>query len=278
MFYRKYRFQVLAAYNQWLTAQFGDLAAVNQRYDETQYYPGQFQFPYDAPLYRLPFAQDSVKETDWLAFKKKAPWTWICLPSSHARWQGFLNERYANLAELNRSHGTQYERLESIRLPWTQPSHPGQQTDWDAFVAKVWPQHLVAADHSLITPQRLWTEYLQRRYQNNLNQLNKTHQATYADFSDTPIPYGAVDRTDFAAHKSTWRREFITGNYVTVFDFIVLHGRAGVNTLILVLGTILLQLTINPYAPTRSPALASKTAYLSCSSASPPCPSRPRWR
>lgn len=246
MFYRKYHFQVLAAYNQWLSSQFGDLAAINQRYDETQYYPDQFQFPYDAPLYRLPFAQDSVKELDWLAFKKKAPWTWICLPSSHARWQSFLNERYVNIAELNQTHGTQYARIETIRLPWKRPTHPGQGADWDAFVAKMWPEHLLEADHSLITPQRLWAQYMQKRYAGDLQQLNKTHQTHYADFSTAPIPYGAVDRTDFAANKSTWRRAFITGNYVTVFSFVVLHGRAAINTLILVLGTILLQLTINP--------------------------------
>ena len=246
LFYRMYRFQVFAAYNQWLTEQFGDLEAINRRYGETQHYPHQFQFPYEGPLYRLPFVQDSPKERDWFAFKKTVPWTWICLPSSHARYRTFLNERYANLEELNQAHGTRYGLLEEVRLPWERPPHPGQGADWDAFVAKIWPERLVETDGTLTTPERLWTERLEERYGGDLDRLSAAHQARYLSFETVPIPYGAVDRVDFAQNEAAWRWEFIAGNYITVFGFIVLNGRAGVNTLILVGGTIFLQLTVNP--------------------------------
>lgn len=246
VFYRKYRYRVLAAYNDWLGEKFGDLDTINRRYGETEHYPGQFQFPYDAPLYRLPFTQDSAKEKDWRQFKREVPWSWICLPSGHGRYRMFLNERYMGLGDLNRVRETRLASVDDVWLPWERPSHPVRRADWEAFVAKVWPQHLIEPDGSLLTPTRLWAGFLQRTYAGNLERLNAAHHARYASFDAAPIPYGSADRIDFGDSRGQWRWDFMTGNYATIFDFLFVHGRAGFNTLVLVLGTILLQLTVNP--------------------------------
>jgi ABC-type glycerol-3-phosphate transport system permease component len=137
--------------------------------------------------------------------------------------------------------------FEEITLPWARPAHPIQRVDWEAFVDKVWPEALIKEDGTLLTasqaldavpgsapPGATWRDSTGR---------------TRRPIAPSPTrrsPYGAVDRVDFAQTRGRWRWDFISGNYATVFDFLFVHGRAGLNTLVLVAGTILLQLTFNP--------------------------------
>ncbi|MCK4626310.1 MAG: ABC transporter permease subunit [Phycisphaerae bacterium] len=98
-----------------------------------------------------------------------------------------------------------------------------------------------------IDPQRLWREFLNRRY-GGLEGVNEAHGAAYSSLDDIRLPTQIVDYAAFSRNERTIFLKFLFGNFAMVIDFILIHGRALTNTLILIVLTILTTLTVNPMA------------------------------
>lgn len=81
-----------------------------------------------------------------------------------------------------------------------------------------------------------------------IDALNRAWGTRFASFDVVTFPVPATDQITFWERRGDIRRHFITSNYSTVASFILLHSRALWNTFVLVVGTVLAQLTVNPMA------------------------------
>src|SRR5205814_1485801 len=63
-----------------------------------------------------------------------------------------------------------------------------------------------------------------------------------------PLPIDGVDYADLRDHQRSVRWEFVTRNYLTVWDFICLHGNGVRNTAIYCTLAVLTSLIVNPLA------------------------------
>ena len=130
-------------------------------------------------------------------------------------------------------------------LPERMPTSPKWAGLWGVFVQRTCP--LDALD--VARPEEAWWEFLAARY-SQVAALNDAWGTDYAGFNDVRIsPVRAVAawrafRDQFV--KLKWR--YLTHNFVTVFKFVAVHGKALQVTAIYILLMIGATLTINPLA------------------------------
>ncbi|MDW8289714.1 MAG: ABC transporter permease subunit [Armatimonadota bacterium] len=149
-----------------------------------------------------------------------------------AQWQRFLRER----------HPQRYEQFHS-RFPATLPQDDLHFADWVLFVDTVVP----AEAKKLVTVEGLWRDWLRQKY-GTLQAVNAAHGTAWKRWEEVYPPRAETDVLTFWRHKDEIRREFLTRNYRLVLDYILFHGRALWNTFVLVLLTVLGQLTVQPLA------------------------------
>lgn len=98
-----------------------------------------------------------------------------------------------------------------------------------------------------LDPLKLWRSFLAERY-GRVEALNRAHGSDWKAFADVGLPSPSVDARAVAQSRAALRRKFLLGNFALVLDYVVLHGRALLNTLILIALSIGIALTINPMA------------------------------
>ncbi|MCE9613790.1 MAG: carbohydrate ABC transporter permease [Lentisphaerae bacterium] len=98
-----------------------------------------------------------------------------------------------------------------------------------------------------VDPLQQWRTFLAGRY-GRVDALNRAHGTSWATFDAVSVPAPAVDARAVAESRRSVRRTFLFGNFTIVFDYIFLHGRSLINTLILIALSIGSALTFNPMA------------------------------
>jgi len=159
-----------------------------------------------------------------------------------ADYQNFLRRRYlGNISEVNRIYGTRYSAFGEIRLPNRVPAEGTPLTDWMDFVAHVVPIKAIR----LTNAENLFRQYVLAKY-GNLEGVCKAYDIALKNVNELSPPYRLADWQYVLTHKSELRRYFLTRNYAMVISFILLHGRAVVNTVIFCLAVIITHLVVNP--------------------------------
>ncbi|MBL8048530.1 MAG: ABC transporter permease subunit [Chthonomonas sp.] len=215
-------------YRAWLRERFGDIDRLNRAYlEENSAFQGITppQERLDVPGWR-PLA--SAKWRDWLEFKATLPAEFRVPLRLEFQWQEFWRGRtaaqWSEVPPTVRGAATDYSGLVFPRK--------GSSPEKAAFLAKQWPANLPDLEAKFV--------------------------------ADTPgakgMPVGAYDRHVIARDASQIRGEFAGRNYRYVIDYVLLHGRAVLNTVIFCSLAILFQLTVNPlaaYALSRFPIKSS---------------------
>ena len=98
-----------------------------------------------------------------------------------------------------------------------------------------------------IDPQVLWADFLRGKYR-NIEGLNTAHGSAYSTFEQVRLPAAQMDYLTFSQNRGQIVRSFIFSNFAKVIGFILINGRAMINTLVLILCTITAALTVNPMA------------------------------
>jgi len=98
-----------------------------------------------------------------------------------------------------------------------------------------------------IDPLALWREFLAKRYK-DAGELNNAYGTRYGSFAEARLPWPAVDYATFSRNRSAILGKFLIGNFQMVINYVLIHGRAMINTLILIILTIGSVLTVNPMA------------------------------
>lgn len=168
-------------------------------------------------------------------------------------YQEYLRAKYGDIAVLNRNYETRYRSFAAVPLVRKLPDQGLVLSDWDAFI-KGWidpttqQRHQPAAEHlSIHSPGHQFRDHLRSVY-GSIGRLNAEWKTAYTQFSDIRMPQREAHYLGFLKHRRLIRDEFIKRNYITVIDYLILHGRGLLNTAIYCILAILAALIVNPMA------------------------------
>jgi multiple sugar transport system permease protein len=188
--------------------------------------------------------KNKQERADWEEFVRTfMPFRYMQIKESATPYyQAFLRKRYSgNISEVNRIYNTQYKTFDEIRLPKKVPMEGTPLADWMDFIANVVPiTHI-----KLTNAENLFRQHVLAKY-GSLDGVRKAYGIHINRITDLSPPYQLADWDYVLSHKSELRRYFLTRNYVMVLDFILLHGRAVLNTVIFCLAVIITHLVVNP--------------------------------
>lgn len=215
-------------YQEWLRDRYGAIEAVNRAYiDENLAF--QTTSPPAEQLERrswVPLPGKKIEE--WRVFKDSLPIEFRIPIRKERIYQEWMRSKFqgqfGNVPTAQAGKATKFEELSLANAGPLLPE----------FMAKGLP-----ARYAKTSVEDLWSQ---------------------ASGSSRPMPVEAFERKYLAAHASAVRSEFNRRNYAYVLDYILLNGRAVMNTLIFCLLAIGTQLFVNPlaaYALSRYPIKAS---------------------
>ena len=165
-------------------------------------------------------------------------------PEARPLFAQFLREQFADDVKLlNERNGTEFGSFEDVTYPESTLWSSNRLVEWGEFLKVVPAEHLYVD-----SPEFAWRDYLRDTYGNDLRALEAAHEKTYGGFDRVPLPSREVEYATFLEHRRTLRWEFTTANYKHVLDYIVLHGRALLNTVIYCALAIGGALTVTPLA------------------------------
>jgi multiple sugar transport system permease protein len=179
---------------------------------------------------------------------------WIrATPSATPMYREYLHAKYADIGSLNRNYHSNYASFDEIPLMDSPPAEGLSLSDWDSFV-QGWTdpntgrQHLLPIEAIRIQcVDFLFQDYLQERF-GTIEKCNADLGTSFKAFSAIAMPQRDVHWMDFQNRMGAIRWEFLSRNYVTVADYMMLHGRAVWNTVVYCTLAIGGALIVNPLA------------------------------
>ena len=226
---------VLAQFRGFLARKYTDAAAMNQAYGLP---PGAYSLE-KAPVL-------AIVRADWQDYVRGGlTANFIRFDAALTpRYRAFLPARYeGDLAKLNEVHKKHYASFDVVPLRLQVPDAASdefaqfrlEQSDWDGFLKDrdACPAEMI----SIWGPRQSFEQF-----------LAKQHGKSPAEIGDVRMPIAAMDAADALRNKSELRWEFTLRNYKHVLEYILLHGRGIVNTLIFVVLAITTNLVVNPLA------------------------------
>ena len=206
---------------------------------------------------RLPTGpgRTDMERTDWEEFTRTLlNLLWIRADAETGpHYHRFLKAKYRNIETLNRSYGTEYESFDKVPLVGESPDEGIVLSDWDAFLqgwkdpqtgrTYILPVELIRI-HSL---DFMFRDYLKGGY-GSIGEMNAALGTAYKNRMEIIPPQRDAHYLAFKQKTGSLRWEFIKRNYITVIDYIVLHGRGILNTAIFCTLSIIAALLVNPLA------------------------------
>jgi len=193
---------------------------------------------------------------DWISFVQSVlNLFWI--RADHAltgSYRDFLKAKYRDIHALNEMYETEYASFDDIPLVEGEPPREGLiLADWDSFF-EGWKDPDTGELHqanpaylSIYSVDFLFRDYLRERY-GDLAAFNRACGTSCTNWLEVLPPQRDYHYHYFLQQKSALRREFVARNFISVFEYIVLHGRAVLNSVIYCSLAVLCALLVNPLA------------------------------
>jgi multiple sugar transport system permease protein len=178
---------------------------------------------------------------DWETFVRKdihLPLIRLAIDENlRRRYATFLAEKYDSLAEYNRQHADlpAIENFTQAPLPAAFPTGRSDEVDWADFIRDESACPLDAL--RVYGPRQAFEEFLAERRGVSVEQVRPQR-----------LPTAQADWHDCMAHARSLRWEFSSRNYKQVLDYIALHGRGVINTVIFCALAVGLSVVVNPVA------------------------------
>jgi ABC-type glycerol-3-phosphate transport system permease component len=209
-------------------------------------------------LHAIPFpVPDSAPDPVRQAWKKfvgeRLPLRYVAFtvtPEQRAGFARFLEERFRQTDYMNRlmradnPHWRDAASWSEVELPGEVPTVPLAGV-WMDFVSAQVPISEWRLRDTL--PELGFQRWALARHQ-TLAGVNQAYGLALASIEELRIPFREAALVTFQHHEWALVWDQISGGYRAVFDYLFLRGRAVSNTLILVILTILINLTVNPLA------------------------------
>lgn len=179
---------------------------------------------------------------------------WIRVaPEAAPDYRHFLLAKYGSVDAVNRRYRTAYGSTSEIPLPAALPPEGLPRADWNQFITG-WRDratgtlHTPALEHLRVTWLGFdFQDYLADRYATP-QAMNQALGTQVPSFSDVRPPLREADYLAFMERRGELRLEFVKRNFVTVIEYLLIHGRGVTNTVIYCLLAVLAALIVNPLA------------------------------
>ncbi|MHC4713215.1 MAG: carbohydrate ABC transporter permease [Planctomycetota bacterium] len=193
---------------------------------------------------RLPLNGTAVERADWRRFVVEVcPIDHLLPVFSRDELRDFVQSEYDDIAALNAAWGTDYDEFRDVRPPRAGKVTPGQERELRKMLAENYtPVFFVRFEED--PPEGAYRDFLRARY-GDIAAYNEAIRL-YASWEQVRRPIGEVEWADYTSKRSWLIREYIFGNYRAVVNYMALHGRAFLNTLVLCAAMITAALTVNP--------------------------------
>ncbi len=206
---------------------------------------------------RLPTGpgRTDAERADWESFVRTIlNLLWIRADAEAApAYRRFLEAKYGDVSTLNRNYGSTHGSFDEVALFDEAAGEGLPLSDWDIFL-QGWEDPDTGLVHDLPAEMIevhsldfVFQDHLKSKY-GSLREANAALGTSFADWRDVLPPQRDMHYFAFKEKTGWLRWEFTTRNYITVVDFIVLHGRGIVNTVIYCTLAILAALIVNPLA------------------------------
>lgn len=205
--------------------------AYNTRYESFR----DFQLPRTLPP--ADSDQSSLRDV-WREFvlRELNPSFVVVTQAESDDYRAFLIEQYETIESLNKTWGGDYRRFDDLALTdgrrWLTG---GERQDYQRFLQDVPIENLL-----IVGPEYDWPTWAVE------------HGQLSIDDADAVLPMNlavaAMEYRYTLEHAGSLRWQFAIANYITVWEELVLEGRALINTIIFCLMSIVLALLINPLA------------------------------
>lgn len=222
-------------FQEYLRLRYGDMRSINAALGTNYHARFQIHLPPRIPKSRM--------ADEWEAYvRKECPVHFIRIDRRAApHFRLFLREKYGSVSALNKAHRTSVKSFDEVVLPESPPKSGIPLVDWIEFLENAVPAQML----ELRTPEILFRSHLEAKY-GTVGRMNASLGTNFASFSDVSPPYAETDLVELRENARDIRLEFIVRNYREVIDYIILHGRALLNTGILCAAIVIVTLTVNP--------------------------------
>ncbi len=202
-------------------------------------------------------APENGLRSEWKTFfRKRLPFKYCRLRVNANAYRRFIKKTVKNVHKYNLLSGRKIKSFAEIIPSEAQPENLYERTLWREYLTK----HAQADEMFATTVDNLFREALRKKYK-SIDKLNKVFRSEFSSFAQITPPVAASDVAEFSPERSNWKLHFLFNNYVVVWKYIAVNGRALWNTLLLCICTILAQLTVNPMCAYALSRFKSKHTY-----------------
>lgn len=192
---------------------------------------------------------------DWVNFTRTMlNLNWIRADREYTpAFREYLKAKYLDIAVLNRIYQTEYPEFEAVHAPDRAPADGLPRSDWESFLQgwedpETGTMHQLEAAHIRLSgPEFTFQDHLRDRF-GTLETLNAACDTAFSDWNEILPPQQEAYAMALSQQTRSKRIEYSTRNFITVVDYVVLHGRAVINTIIYCLLAVTAALIINPLA------------------------------
>ena len=194
---------------------------------------------YDQVFLRRRVPTGALERADWETYVRgEVPLRYLRIDREVAgRYRRHLTARYGSIAELNAQYGTRFDSFDDVPFAPSVPDGARPAVDWQAFIEDPGGAGCPAEAIELFGPRQAFEQFVARRRGVPVDQV-----------APLAMPLAQADYHDAMADTSALRWEFTTRNYRRVLEFLLLHGRGIVNTVIYCLLAVSTSLLVNPLA------------------------------
>ncbi len=193
---------------------------------------------------RLPLNQTLVQQLDWKEFvATTCPLPELLDNFDQRRLREFLQGEYGTVAKLNEAWGTSYKEFRNVTCPRGDRLTEKQAADLRRMLA-IQAMPLFEIDIPDTVPATLYTDFLKKKY-GTVEDYDRAVRL-YPTWDDVKRPTDEIEFADFSSRRNQYKKEYLTGNYTAVVNYMALHGRAFFNTGVLCTAMVLAALTVNP--------------------------------
>lgn len=170
-----------------------------------------------------------------------------------AQYQNFLMAKYDSIKSINKNYATSYKSKNEIIFTNKCPESGMASSDWEAFLqgwqdpdtGKMYLMPIKSV--SIDSTDFMFRDYLKKKY-GNVAKLNQVCSTDFVAINAIIPPQQDWHYLDFQNRQGSLMWEFSIRNFITVAQYVLLHGRAIYNTTVYCLLAIFCALVFNPLA------------------------------
>ena len=223
----------------YLADKYGTLEAANNAHSIAYGDWGEVELPR-----RLPLNETPTEQENWKRFVVEVcPIDDLLGNFDRSILVSYLRSEYQTVEKLNAAWGGDYSNFTTVSVPKRERMNDAQRADLRRMLSEqVVPLFDVNIPETVGDP--LYQDFVKGLYA-SIADYNRAIRL-YPSWDEVQRPIDEIEWADFVSKRREFMKEYFLGNYRAVVNYMALHGRAFINTIILCAAMIIASLTVNP--------------------------------